>query len=73
MNYVQWKCCSDLTQDQKFILKNVLSINRRYKVQEFNIIKVSDFEDFDTNVIGPTPVSASFKCVFPEVEEGYES
>ena len=47
MNYVQWKCCSDLTQDQKFILKNVLSINRKYKVQEFNIIKVSDFEDLD--------------------------
>ena len=48
MNYVEWECCSDFTQDQKFILKNVLSINRKYKVQEFNIIKVSDFEDLDT-------------------------
>ena len=47
MNYVQWKGCSDQDQDQKFILKNVLSINRKYKFQEFNIIKVSDFEDLD--------------------------
>ena len=48
MNYVQWECCSDLTQDQKFILENVLPANRKYKVQEFNIIKESDFEDLDT-------------------------
>ena len=29
-------------------LKNVLSINWKYKVQEFNIIKESDFEELDT-------------------------
>ena len=50
MNYVQWECCSAVavTQDQKFILENVLPVNRKYKVQEFNIIKESDFEELDT-------------------------
>ena len=48
MNYVQGECCSDLTQDQEFILENVLSENRKYKVQKFNIIKKSDFGELDT-------------------------
>ena len=39
MNYVQGECCSDLTQDQEFILENVLSENRKYK---------SDFGELDT-------------------------
>ena len=46
MNYVQGECCSDLTQYWKF--ENVLPENRKYKVQEFNIIKESDFEELDT-------------------------
>ena len=41
-------CCSALTQDQKFILENVLSEKRKYKVQKFNIIKKSDFREIDT-------------------------
>ena len=49
MNYVQGECCSDLTQDQKFILENVLPVNRKYKVQEFNNINKSDFEELDKN------------------------
>ena len=48
MNYVQGECCSDLTQDQKFILENVLPVNRKYKVQEFNIFNKSDFKELDT-------------------------
>ena len=50
MNYVQWECCSAVavTKDQKFILENVLPVNRKYKVQEINIIKESDFEELDT-------------------------
>ena len=36
-----------MTQDQKFILENVLPVNRKYKVQEFNIINKSDFEELD--------------------------
>ena len=41
MTYVQWECCTAVavTQDQKFILENVLPVNRKYKVQEFNIVK----------------------------------
>ena len=42
------ECCSDLNQDQKFILENVLPVNRKYKVQEFNTINKSDFEELDT-------------------------
>ena len=42
------ECCSDLTQDQKFILENVLPVNRKYKVQKCNIIKESVFEELDT-------------------------
>ena len=30
-----WECCSDLTQDQKFVLENMLPDNRDYKVEEF--------------------------------------
>ena len=41
------ECCSNC-QDQKFILENVLPEKRQYKVQEFNIIKQSDFEKLDT-------------------------
>ena len=37
-----------MTQDQKFILENVLPVNRKYKVQEFNNINKSDFEELDT-------------------------
>ena len=37
-----------MTQDQKFILENVLPVNRKYKVQKFNIINKSDFEELDT-------------------------
>ena len=48
MNFDQGECCSDLTQDQKFILENVLPVNRKYKVQEFNTINKSDFEELDT-------------------------
>ena len=48
MNHVEWECCSDLTQDQKFILEDVLPENRKYKVQEFNIIKESDSDELDT-------------------------
>ena len=49
MNFDQGECCSDLTQDKKLILENVLPVNRKYKVKEFNIIKESDFEELDLN------------------------
>ena len=66
MNYVQGECCSDLTQDQKFILENVLPVNRKYKVQEFNIINKSDFEELDTKF------TATFLVNVCEPSEAYK-
>ena len=43
-----WECCSDLTQDQKFVLENMLPDNRDYKVEEFTIIKESHVDEIDT-------------------------
>ena len=55
-----------MTQDQKFILENVLPVNRKYKVQEFNIINKSDFEELDTKF------TATFLVNVCEPSEAYK-